>query len=129
MKKQSNPKSAFIGRRALVAFVFCLAGLSLAVAGFGQNQSTNPWPTLQQQLGQDYFGFHVQPGTALEKLIRDNQDFSILRKDEKNDNRGLPPWLRVWWRKAHPEGTYTASDPTGGYPRALHEILEWMLTH
>ena len=31
--------------------------------------------------------------------------------------------------EAHPETEYKADDPTGGYPRVLPEILEWMLTH
>src|SRR5438045_3305458 len=133
MKKISTSQSGFFKRRIVIGFVLCLTGALLAVVGFGQNkndkQSAAPWPSLQQQLSQEYFGYKVQPGTALEKLIRDNQDFSLLRDDEKTDNRGFPPWLRVWWRKAHPELEYSANDPTGGYPLALHEILEWMLTH
>ena len=87
------------------------------------------WPTLAEQLQQDYYGFKVAPGTALEQLIRENQDFARLRADEMTDKRGLPPWLRVWWRKAHPEVKYTAEDAAGGYPLVLKEILEWMLTH
>ena len=133
MKKISTSQSGFFKRRIVIGFVLCLTGALLAAVGFGQNkndkQSAAPWPSLQQQLSQEYFGYKVQSGTALEKLIRDNQDFSLLRDDEKSDNRGFPPWLRVWWRKEHPELEYSASDPTGGYPRALHEILEWMLTH
>src|SRR5436189_40302 len=112
-------------------FILCFAGVVVVRAGFGQTskQSAAPWPSLQQQFSQEYAGHKIKPGTALEKLIRDNQDFSLLRDDEKTDNRGFPPWLRVWWRKAHPELEYSANDPTGGYPLALHEILEWMLTH
>jgi hypothetical protein len=87
------------------------------------------WPSLAQQLEQDYYGRKVQPGTALEKLIRDNQDFSLLRADEATDKRGLPAWLRVWWRKQHPEVKYSAEDPTGGYPLVAKEVLEWMITH
>ena len=41
----------------------------------------------------------------------------------------MPLWLRVWWRKAHPDSKYSADNPTGGYPRALNEILEWMMMH
>lgn len=127
MKKHSG----FFNRRIISGFVLWFAAIVFALAGFGQTskQAAAPWPSLQQQLSQDYFGRKIQPGSALEKLVRDNQDFSMLRDDEKSDNRGFPPWLRVWWRKAHPESAYSASDPTGGYPRALHEILEWMLTH
>ena len=127
MKKYSG----FFNRRIISVFVLCFAAIVFALAGFGQTskQSGRPWPSLQHQLSQDYFGRKIQSGSALEKLVRDNQDFSMLRDDEKSDNRGSPPWLRVWWRKQHPEAEYSASDPTGGYPLALHEILEWMLTH
>lgn len=87
------------------------------------------WPSLAQQLERDYYGLKVQPGTALEKLIRDNQEFTMLRTDEQSDKRGLPPWLRVWWRKGHPEVKYSVEDPTGGYPLVAKEVLEWMMTH
>jgi hypothetical protein len=83
------------------------------------------WPTLKQQLSQD----RVVPGSALEKVIRANQDFRLLRRDEAKDDRGLPLWIRVLWRKAHPELEYSADDPTGGYPLVLKEIHEWMLAH
>jgi hypothetical protein len=71
----------------------------------------------------------VQAGSALEALIRENQHFALLCDDEKADKRNLPAWLRVWWRKAHPETEYSAEDPTGGYLLVLKEILEWMITH
>ena len=83
------------------------------------------WPSLDRQLSVD----RVRAGSALDRLIRDNQDFGLLRGDEASDQRGLPPWLRVWWRKGNPEGEYTAADPTGGYPHVLKEIHEWMLSH
>ena len=83
------------------------------------------WPTIERQLTQD----RVVPGSNLEGLIYQNQDFGILRPGEMRDKIGLPPWLRVWWRKAHPELVYSAKDPTGGYPRVLHEVYEWMLHH
>jgi PKD repeat protein len=83
------------------------------------------FPDLGTQLAQD----HVVPGSALEKLIAANQDFRILRPEEAKDRLGIPPWLRVSWRKAHPELTYSAQDPTGGYPLILHEVHEWMVSH
>jgi len=83
------------------------------------------WPSLSAQLSRD----KVAPGSALEKLIAANQDFRILRPEEADDRLNIPPWLRVLWRKAHPEGTYSANDPTGGYPLILHEAHEWMVTH
>jgi hypothetical protein len=83
------------------------------------------WPTLAQQLAQQ----RVLPGTALERLILDNQDFGVLRPGEAGDALGIPPWLRVWWRKQHPQGGYAAADPTGGYPHLLRDLYEWMLGH
>lgn len=72
---------------------------------------------------------HAKPGSALEKLIKDNQDFSKL-KDKDADDPVVPPWLKVYWRKGHPEANYdNDADPTGGYPHVLKEVLEWMVTH
>ncbi|HEX9944510.1 MAG TPA: hypothetical protein VGG03_21065 [Thermoanaerobaculia bacterium] len=83
------------------------------------------WPTLRQQLARA----HAPAGSALEKLIRENQDFSLLRSDEAYDKVRIPLWLRVHWRKAHPEMEYSPLDPTGGYPLVLKEVAEWMETH
>jgi len=71
----------------------------------------------------------VRPGTALARLIADNQDTGVLRPEEAGDRLPYPPWLRIYWRKSHPEGRYDASDPTGGYPRVLGNIHRWMLAH
>jgi hypothetical protein len=98
-----------------------LAG-SLAASAAPRQQ---PWPSADQQLKSS----RVQPGTALEKLILNNQDFGMLRAEEANDKIPVPLWLRVHWRKAHPEGNYVASDPTGGYPLVLKEMAEWMRLH
>jgi hypothetical protein len=81
------------------------------------------WPTLEEQLAAS----RVIHGSALEKLIRDNQDFSILRPEEAHDDLQLPPWIRVYWRRLHPEGRYAAEDPTGGYPLSLEETWHAML--
>jgi hypothetical protein len=77
------------------------------------------WPTVQRQLAAD----RVAPGTALDKLIRENQDFSLLRAEEMNDRRRsqVPLWLRVYWRKAHPGMKV--------YPLVLKEVHEWMVSH
>ncbi|MEP7254613.1 MAG: T9SS type A sorting domain-containing protein [Ferruginibacter sp.] len=91
-----------------------------------QAQNNGPqWPTLAEQL----ISAKAEPGSAYEAFIIANQDFSLLREDEKTDKRRLPPWLRAHWQKAHPEVNYTAEDPTGGYPLVLKEIMEWMETH
>ena len=83
------------------------------------------WPDLSAQLR----GAHAPTGSALAKLIADNQDFSMLRPEEAHDTIRVPPWLRVWWRRNHPEAVYSAADPTGGYPLVLKEAYEWMVLH
>src|SRR5216684_277089 len=79
------------------------------------------WPTVEKQLA----AAKVAPGSALEQLIRNNQDFHMLRPEEAHDQLPFPPWLRVYWRKAHPEMDY--SGPRVGYPLFLKEICKWML--
>src|SRR5690348_8537774 len=83
------------------------------------------WPSVDQQLRKS----EVKRGSALERLIRENQQFGLLFPSEAHDKRIVPLWLRVYWRKAHPELKYSESDPTGGYPLILKEIWEWMITH
>ncbi len=83
------------------------------------------FPSLDEQLK----AAKARPGSALDKLIRANQDFSKL-KDRDATDPVVPPWLKVWWRKGHPEVNYdNLDDATGGYPHVLKEILEWMMTH
>ncbi len=91
----------------------------------GSSKNQPAWPTLQEQLA----AANVVPNSALEKLIKENQDFSTLRPEEADDSIGLPPWLRVHWRKTHPEGKYSANDKSGGYPRVLQRTHAWMLSH
>jgi hypothetical protein len=81
------------------------------------------WPTLEEQLA----AAKVTPGSALENLIRQNQDFHMLRPEEAHDGLPFPPWLRVYWRKSHPELDF--SGPRVGYPLILKEIGKWMLRH
>jgi hypothetical protein len=83
------------------------------------------WPSVEEQLSRD----NVPRGSALERLIRENQDFDLLRTEEADDQIGLPPWLRVHFRKQHPDQEYRADDPTGGYPRSLRNLHSWMLSH
>jgi hypothetical protein len=80
------------------------------------------WPTLADQLR----AAQVVKGSALDKLIRDHQDFSVLGPEEAHDGLGLPPWLRVYWRKLHPDADY--SRPSG-YPLTLSDLHEWMIKH
>lgn len=104
-----------------------LAILAFAmVPGSLAAQSPDPgWPALAKQLRDDA----VPPRSALARLIAENQDFSLLRADEKDDLIRVPLWLRVLWRKNHPEMTYDRKDATGGYPLVLKEVHEWMVKH
>jgi len=114
-----------LGRSRLAALGLVLSGVALPAWVAGNPTPTLSWPSLAAQLT----AAHAPAGSPLAKLIAANQDFSLLRPDEARDRRGLPPWLRVYWRKGHPEGRYTAADPTGGYPLVLKEVLEWMESH
>src|SRR3954453_12119097 len=89
----------------------------------GANAGRQDWPTVQQQMREA----EVRPGTRLERLIRDNQDFDLLRPEELNDQLRIPLWLRVHFRKQHPEITPIPGDPTGGYPLALRDLYNWMV--
>ncbi len=115
--------------KKLFMFLSVIGILSVfSVSSFAQ-KATKGFDSLETQLTQEYDEFKIESGSALERLVQENQDFEMLRTSEASDKRGLPPWLRVWWRKNHPEEVYSAKDPTGGYPLVLKEILEWMLTH
>jgi uncharacterized membrane protein len=110
----------------LVAIV--VAGLALCALCSGTAAGAaqlGRWPSMQEQLAAS----HVIPGSALERLILENQDFSLLRSEEATDSLRIPPWLRVLYHKNHPHDRYLAHDPTGGYPLVLNEVWEWMLTH
>jgi Bacterial pre-peptidase C-terminal domain len=103
----------------LLALVFLVATPLLAAGPPAQ------FPSLADQLKKA----HAKAGSALEKLIKDNQDFSKLKPRDATDDI-VPPWLKVYWRKGHPEVNYdNPNDPTGGYPFVLKEVLEWMMTH
>jgi len=112
-------------RRAFLVCVLAIGTMLFSLKPADAQQQTGNWPSLDQQLQRD----GISSASALAALILSNQDFSMLRPDEANDLIGLPPWLRVLWRKTHPEATYSADDPTGGYPRVAHEVLEWMIHH
>lgn len=88
----------------------------------GEKPKSPRWPTFEEQLT----AVKVKPGSALEKLIRDNQDFDLLYPEEAHDGLPYPPWLRVYWRKAHPEVDWYR---TVAYPLILKEIGGWMRRH
>jgi len=106
----------------LLALVFFVASIAAANQ---PPQANAKFPSLDDQLK----SAHAKHGSALEKLIKDNQDFGKLKERDKTDYV-VPPWLKVYWRKGHPEVNYdNDNDPTGGYPLVLKEVLEWMVTH
>jgi hypothetical protein len=83
------------------------------------------WPSVEEQLA----ATKVSSGSALEQLIRDNQDFHLLHPREASDDVGLPLWLRVYWRKQHPDVEHSTVNPGAGYPDVLYKIYAWMLAH
>ncbi len=89
------------------------------------NSPQPKWPTLQEQLQES----RVRPGSKLEELIKENQDFSLLRPEEAHDRIRIPLWLRVQFHKQHPDSKPTPGDPTGGYPLALRDLYLWMIEH
>jgi hypothetical protein len=109
--------------------VFALSGLVFLLAAIASAtpppQANAKFPSLDEQLK----SAHAKPGSALDKLIRANQDFSRLKPRDAADWI-VPPWLKVYWQKGHPEVNYDNDlDPTGGYPLVLKEIYEWMVSH
>lgn len=106
-------------------FVLLLSLAALAASGQTPLAGPAPWPSIDDQLLKD----KVLGDSELERLILANQDFSLLHPNEARDDIPVPPWLRVMWRKAHPEMVYTPADPAGGYPHVLKEIHEWMTHH
>ncbi|HVR07229.1 MAG TPA: Ig-like domain-containing protein [Thermoanaerobaculia bacterium] len=113
-----------VSRARLLAAI--VAGVALfAAAAAGNAAQLGRWPSVQEQLVKG----HVIPGSALERLILDNQDFSILHASEASDSLRIPLFLRVLYHKNHPHDLYSPHDPTGGYPLVLNEVWEWMLSH
>jgi hypothetical protein len=81
------------------------------------------FPTLKEQLGEA----KVIHGTALETFIAANQEVNLLRPEEhENDGVGYPLWLRVYWRKLHPEQPNSVAGPINDYPDVLERIDEWL---
>ncbi|HYO14819.1 MAG TPA: hypothetical protein VE685_16625, partial [Thermoanaerobaculia bacterium] len=103
--------------------IVLLLPVLLGLVGTASAAEAPRWPSLQRQLAKD----RVAPDSALAKLIAENQDFHLLRPDEAHDRLPMPPWLRVLWRKRHPEAELSSDDRSGGYPHVLKEIHEWMI--
>ncbi|MGI9086821.1 MAG: hypothetical protein ACR2HH_03625 [Chthoniobacterales bacterium] len=62
----------------------------LSLGAFAQTQRAadrkTDWPSLGEQLTKEYLGRKVQKHTALEALVRNNQNFPLLRDDGKTTN-------------------------------------------
>jgi hypothetical protein len=110
-------------RFLLSACALLTTGLLMAGAAAGATRAS--WPSLKSQLEKD----RVPTGSPLAKLIAANQDFQVLRAEEAGDKIAVPLWLRVLWRKDHPNMEYVPGDGSGGYPLVLKEVHEWMLSH
>ena len=81
------------------------------------------WPSVEEQLS----AAKARRGSAFEKFILLNQEFELLRPAERQgDSIGLPPWLRVYWRKLHPDESHAPAGPAGDYPESLNRTEEWM---
>jgi hypothetical protein len=89
-------------------------------------RSRRRFPAVEEQLRVA----RAEYGSALEQLVRDNQDISLLRPEEtEDDGIDLPLWLRVHYRKNHPELTPAPAGAVGDYPEALENLHEWMKAH
>jgi hypothetical protein len=82
-------------------------------------------PTLKHQIE----SAEAPKGSALEKLIRANQDFDLLHPDEFEDAYPVPLWLRVAWRKQHPEVQLPAKNPGAAYPEVLSQAYRRMVAN
>src|SRR5690348_12142891 len=77
------------------AAALLIAGFALFAAAAASAAPQADWPSFKEQTEKD----HVLPGSNLEKLIAENQDFGLLRPEEAKDSLRIPLWLRVLWHK------------------------------
>lgn len=68
-------------------------------------------------------------GSALEKVIRENQDYGLLASEELTDDYPIPLWLRVAWRRQHPEIPMPAKNPGAAYPEILSQVYRRMVAN
>jgi hypothetical protein len=75
----------------------------------------------------------VDPNSPLAQLIRENQPAELpaaMAADVTDPGEiDVPVWVRVYWRRQHPEAEFVAEDPTHGLPKALEQFADWLLTH
>lgn len=62
-------------------------------------------------------------------MIRDNQDFEMLDASEMDDEYSPPLWLRVAYRKQHPEIAFPEKNPGAVYPEVLSQIYRRMMAN
>lgn len=86
---------------------------------------TRPIVTIEEQIE----SANAPKGSALETMIRENQNFDLLHPDEFNDDYPVPLWLRVAYRKQHPELQFPSKNPGGAYPEVLSQIHHRMLAN
>jgi hypothetical protein len=82
-------------------------------------------PTIQDQIE----SANAPKGSALEKLIRANQDFELLHQEEFEDDYPIPLWLRVAYRKQHGELEFPSKNPGAAYPEVLTQIYQRMIAN
>jgi hypothetical protein len=82
-------------------------------------------PTIKAQIE----SANAPKGSSLEKLIRANQDFDLLHPDELDDEHPIPLWLRVAWRKEHPDVQMPAKNPGAAYPEVLSQLYRRMVAN
>jgi hypothetical protein len=93
------------------------------MAKTSSSSTQHHWPSVEEQLR----AAGAVHGSELEKLIQANQNPGLLRPEEhENDGIDLPLWLRVHYRKNHPEQKPAPAGPVGDYPEALENLHEWM---
>lgn len=79
------------------------------------------WPSVHKQLEDA----RAPEGSRLEQVIRQNQEVELLHPSEASDGLPFPPWLRIKWRKAHPED-YPPGEQVA-YPLMLERVREWLI--
>ena len=83
----------------------------------------HPRPTVEDQVREA----RAPAGSPLEKLIQANQDFDLLAPEELGDDYSIPLWLRVFYRKQHPEIEFPRKNPGAAYPEILSQYYSRMV--
>ena len=69
------------------------------------SRASTQGPSLEEQLS----ALGIRYGSALGQFVKDNQDFTLLRPKEANDDLGFPLWLRVHMRDADYAGRHAVA--------------------